>query len=554
MRRFTQIALILATFLCQQAGAEDWAPVKEVTYPQGNLSFSCQWLGKDGLTLRASQPEGKREVTFKLTPKAAKISTSPKDAFPDAVRESAQYDLDWLPETSTNVSVLLKFRQESWVFYIENRLAVIIPAPFMPPAKIEISADQKIEGRARFQKTMDFTFDDMFLVPEEDDNGLTEWTQESGTWSLHTAAQNTFERGDIKKTDRNVPLPERSPNFYSLLGKGTNAWITTGYSFYDSYVFASAVKVTPGEMGLIFHQSAKGGKYAFTLEMKAGSHDVLCRLWNSGGEDFASRKVLSAASITLTPDQWVRMKVVTYQDRVQCYVDNTEIIDTHASLPPGGKFGLFATSPNGVQFDDVSARTHHRLDLGMVGGIRRHTIAKNGNFFPRRFFRLFAGRDTDKTLKVGKSKEPQWLIVGSPAHKEHVFSADFAPEQDDFAVGLISAYTDQKAPHYRFTAQRKGTQDTFSLAQVKGGSVKQLDNAEFAAPALASPERRTMSLMFDGSNTNELRFYRDSQLVMIHHPSAAPSGGSGIYVESGTKAAISDLVYDSRREDIYQPL
>jgi hypothetical protein len=552
MNRVLIYSLIIGAFLSHYAGAEEWSTVRDIGHPSGNLSFSCRWQGEAGLQLKASPTDGDQEITFRFSRQEAQIETLPKDAFPPAVTESAQYDLDWLPTVATDVSVVLKFRQESWVFYINDRLAVVLPAPFMPPASIEQPITQAVEGNVRFQKTADFVFDDMFMVPEEEKNGLTAWAQESGKWTLHTAAQNAIERGDLKEGSRKVPAPDRSPNFYSLLGTGTNAVITAGHSFYDSYVLASAVKVVPGEMGLVFHDYKKGGRHGFTIQMEKDQPKVLCRLWKAEGADVAGREILGAVLLDLTPEQWIRLKVVTYQDRIQCYVDNTQVIDTHASLPPGGKFGLFATSSEGVQFDDVSARTHHRLDLSMVGGIRRHTIEQSGNFFPRRFFRLFAGLDTDRHLTVRKSGDPQWLILGSTAHKEHVFSAEFQSTDNDFEVGLIAGYTGKKDPYYRLRTQRRGNADLFVLERVSGKSVKKIEKAVFRVPAEPEGSRRSVSLMFDGSNGREMRFYRNNQLLMVHHADAAPSGGSGIYVAPGTRAKISNLVYDSRRENVYR--
>jgi len=246
-----------------------------------------------------------------------------------------------------------------------------------------------------FQKIGDLNFQDNFLVPEGETNQLSTWDIKSGAWFLHTAADNAVARGNIKPKSTRKPEPTRSPNFYSLQGQGTNAVIATGCYFDDSYTVESAVDAVPGEMGLVFYLQEHGGYYAFTSKMEENSYNMLLSLWRVASTNNMRREVLESVATQLTPGQWVKLKVKTFQNRIQCYMDNIKLLDIPAVLPVGGQFGLYANSNTGVRFDDVRAKSNHDLDFKDVSAIRRYTIVENGNFLPgRRFFYLFPPIDT----------------------------------------------------------------------------------------------------------------------------------------------------------------
>lgn len=551
MRRFLIVLILLCGIGVSNGNALEWEPLREVTGASGNLSFSNRWDGKKGLVFMAQSDDLQKEIFVRFNKSKYEIKVKPNDAFPSFLTKSIQWNPDLLPEKSGDVNVLIKFRSNSWMFYLNDKPVLSISSPFLPPVKIMQAKEQAgKEDDVYYQKTEDFAFEDKFLVPPDEKDGLSAWSQESGVWSLHTAAESSIERGNLKGGDRSVPVPERSPNFYSLLGKGSNAVITAGYLFYDSYIFESAVQLVPGEMGLIFYRGPNNNGYGFTVQMDADADQVFLSLWEALDTNAVKRKYFDGALLKLTPAQWVRLKVITYHNRVRCFIDEMEIFDESVALPPGGRFGLFASGESGIMFDDVAVRSQHNLDLDTIGSIRSHVVMQKGDFFSRGLFGLFSAKDKDKKMSVGKSRDSQWLILGQGEHKGHVFSADFDASRTGLSAGLITGYRGSGKPYYRFTVKQEDLRDVFVVEELLDDSVKVLGKAIFQVEREAGIGEH-VSLMLDASEPGELRFYRNGTLVLLHHPSEPVPGAPGVYVGPGSKTEISNLSYRTERDNIY---
>ena len=372
--RLIGLLLILAqaAFAVAQAD-EDWIQRADISHPIGNLAFRTQYRPADGLHFKIVSGDSKKSVVISLNRKKGDIRLAPEKAFSPAVIQGSQFHLDALPTNQLdNIEVILKFRPELWAVYVQDRPVAVVPRPFLPPTALlvpfsELPPDEQIG--TRFQKTDGFYFNDNFLVAEEEEVKLAQWETESGWWRLHSVKESAKVRGGMDA--------ERSPNFYALLGKGTNAVITAGHSFYDSYSLEAAVQVTPGEMGLVFFRQDLHRYHAFTIRMEKDSNRVLLTLWQAGPGAAQGRKIIGAVSSEITHGQWVKLGVTTFQNRVKCYVDSTKVIDVPVELPSGGTFGLYASSENGVRFDDVIAKSNRDLDFRGVSDLRRHVVAED---------------------------------------------------------------------------------------------------------------------------------------------------------------------------------
>ncbi|MBN2301706.1 MAG: hypothetical protein JXN60_04225 [Lentisphaerae bacterium] len=304
-----------------------------------------------------------------------------------------------------------------------------------------------------------------------------------------------------------------------------------------------------GEMGIVLCLGESGGYHAFTVRLFEGSNDAFLSLWRVESSNDPNRQVIAAVKTFLTPNQWIKLRAKAFQNRIQCYMDNVELIDTPVELPVGGQFGLIASSTNGILFDDIRAQSNHDLDFSGVSDIRRYVLEETGEFLPRRrFFKLLSPKTLKASLQVPKAKKTQHLMLGSIAHGPHVFSADFQPESESYHVGLITAYTGANKPYLVFSCRRSGDKEIFLLERTHADDSSVLE--KFALVAKGSGQER-INLMSDASTEGELRLYRNNDLVLIHHPNETTAGASGLFVGANTAVKISNPLYSFKRSELY---
>lgn len=534
-----------------------------VTHPAGNLTFRVRWDPERGLPLRMAIPKADRAVVIELDRKAPRLRSEPPEAAAPLWIEGAQFNVDALPtQRLAAVEVVVKFRQETWSVYIADRPVAVLPVPFLPPATVAHPDDllpPADRREVRFQKTDDFVFHDDFLVPEGEENELAAWEVQSGVWSLHSVADEYKPKARLARAAANgkarakgdrKPTASMSPNFYSLIGGGSNAVLTAGYEFYDAYSVEAAVQVGPGEGGVVF-DFGPWGYHAFTVRPEGDTDKVRLSLWRTASSNAAVRTELAAVTAGILDGQWVKLQVRTFQNRIQCFVDRTQVIDTAAELPVGGCFGVFANTDSSLLFDDVTARSNHDLDFMGVADIRRHTLVEQGHFFPRRrFFSLFPPRETP-FLEPPESSDAQWMIVGSTAHAPHVFAAQFRPESAAGEYGVIAGYLGEGRPYQRFVMRRDATQETFRLETVATNGVRVL--RRLALPVTNSPAvtAAAVTLTCDATADGDLRCYRNRDLVLVEHANPPPGGASGLYVGPDTRVRIAAPEYVFERADLY---
>jgi len=551
-----RLAFFFLAAICATCGADEWVERAVPTYPIGNLSLAARWNPEDGIRLKIAEKTSNRSVVFELDSRKGRVRLYPEEAFPPAIDASSQFQLDALPGTDVKrVLVTMKFRQETWAVYVNDRPVCTLTAPFLPPVVAYQPKSEMVSSRGddvRYQKTEAHIYKhDDFLKPEEETAELPEWTTWSGTWKLHSAADNSIERESIKADAKARPEFENSPNFYNVRGAGTNACMVMGHEFYDSYSMEAAVETRPGEMGIVFHARNPGGFFAFTLRQPEAGNEVRLHLWKTAQSNAAERTVLAAVETETTPRQWVKLRAVTFQNRVQCFMDQVKVIDMPVELPVGGQFGLFVNGTNGTLFDDVTAEANHDLDFLTLNDLRRYTLEEDGQFFPRRrFFKLFAPRDIGQTLEVPSSAAAQQLVLGSFAHTTHVFSATFdADGSRPGSAGLLTGCTPD-GNRYRFIRGWTPTNTVFMLVGASGTNHSLLES--FGLARTTSPPREVFTLLSDATEQGQLRLYCDGRLVLIHHMPNAPAGASGLYVGPATTASISAPDYRFRRKDVYR--
>jgi len=479
--------------------------------------------------------------------------------FRDAIRwESipAGFPLETL---RAGIVLTLKFRPTYWAIFAGNHRLAEMPAPLALPLRVRLPAGAKAdedEGGMRFQRTDEILFTDSFMRPEDPEDpqaALGEWQVVSGSWKLHTVSETAQELGQVRGGGRRMLQPEFSPNFYSLAGWGAPAVLMAGYPFYDDYSFESAVRLDPGEMGLVFYYdetSATG--WGFTVEVDEEPSKARLWLWQGVVTNPAQRTVLAAASVETGAGQWALLRVTIANDRVQCFFDQTLAFKRRIVLPPGGAFALFARSENPLRFDDIQVRSNHDLLFDHAAELQRWLRRQEGDWFgPTRWWQRRPDPALLREVTAAAAGSPQWMAVGSPWASLAVVEEEFEPEQTDTWAGLLWGWTEKANPYFRFVRQLEPRSELFRLERIEGEKVQVLEEFRVTAPPGETPPRRAR-LMLDATRPGEWRLYRDGVLVLVHHGAPAAIGAFGPWSDGQGRVKAGLPRHRSGREDLYQ--
>jgi len=560
-RRPTVACCALLTVLAAATlhAADEWVERARVPGERGNLYFYGPWDPQSGAALRLSQTAGGRTADIDVRPAACTLTLTPPDALsPRALEFRSLTRLEALPaEARARALWTLKVREREWTLYLDRRPVYVFPQPFEGAfTLLQRGAPPNFEDamRTRFQKVGRIVFDNNFFLPGDTEDPLVEWRKMSGTWQLRTAADVTADRGyRIRKRRGRAPDPERSANFSNLLGKGEKALILAGHDFYDDYSLAAAMVTASGEGGLVFCHTREGAYHALTLTMRENDSTALLRLWRRPAGTADTREVLAAAVMDLTHDQWVKLEIKLSPRRIQGLLDETEIFNVAAELPPGGQFGLYADAADGFLFDDTRVRSHDDLHLGRLRDLQRHTVVEKGEFFPRAgLFRRAPDPDGPARLDISRSRQDQWLALGHAQHKRMVFAARFRnPRPSSGKIGLILAYRDASTPHWRFSRWIEGTEECFALQKIGPDGAVLATPEHLRLPIAPNAFPAELELECDASQGRTWRLYRNGKLVLTHRFPAPVPGAAGLFVGAGTQVAADRLRYTAQRAGVY---
>jgi len=525
--------------------------------PQGNLTFAARWRPERGVTMIVREKATpSRQAILRVTrgeAEARRAASSAPNA-PWQPLEPVFVRLGNLPKAAEkSVRILVKFRPEDWQVYVNERFVCKIPAPFSPPARAYVLPDAR-PREARFQPVGDETFHSDFMIEQGAPNPLYPWTPQTGTWKIHTAQEDALAspESDLDRVKK-VPLtPDKSPNFYSLVGFGKDALITTGYDFYDEYSYAASVHVDDGEAGIVFYHRDNKNYYAFTTTIHPFPNEGgFLALWRMRDGE---KTVLARVGTKLFTGQWYQLRVEVGTDRIECFLDNIKVASVHEPLPPGGRIGLYANTAKPARFDDAKLDALQHLHLRDVEHVRFFSFYHDGRFYRSAGFLRRATPDDQTFLDPDPLKREQVLVLGRPVHRGVVFSARFLPKRPTFTVGLAAGFTGPSNAWYRFRYTRTPLAETFGLDRMNGKN--KLSTLSFWEHPLKRPaDLEPVVLMADASTPGELRLYRNGELVLFQELGQHDQklqGGAGLVVGPRTDVEIHDLRYEFRRRDLYK--
>jgi len=419
----------------------------------------------------------------------------------------------------------LKRAEDAWIGYVNDQPVLQLPELWPGLLRIQhATANQPSEKEKDdyTQRLGSFKFEDNFLVPAGSEFPPT-WEIMSGIWKLHSVTGSVSGSSGGYQLARQ-PKPEKSPNFYTLEGGGTNAVVLTGEPFYNRYVYRASVQHNSGTNGLVFLAGEHGGYFAFTARTDPVTDRLILELWRQPASKSAARVMLDAVQTELPAGQWLLLEVQIYDDRIVCRADNIEVIRRKLDLPPCGRFGLFANMPEGetTRFDDVAAWSHeNRLfespeDVAFVTRAQTpgvQSLLRKGTvwlYFP-------PGGAATNAWQYGSSEN-------GPLRQESLFVAT----ANAFACGLTVEGDLADASSYRFTCAQSPTERTYTLEQVTATNAVVLDRVTTAGNS------NRVTLAMDALRPNELRCFADSRLVCFHRPAKQPDGILGAFGVNAT--------------------
>ena len=403
----------------------------------------------------------------------------------------------------------------------------------IPAANLPGDAEEGFE-----QRLGTFTFHDDFLIDKESPQALKFWETIAGDWGLHAVTGTVT--GNVHRELKRFPKPERSPNFYSLNGHGTNATILAGEPFYNHYTYQASVQHNAGTNGLLFLVTDEGVGQAFTVHTDPASGYLTFALWNRTPVGKGLGDLVEAVATDCVPGQWLLMEVRLHEDRVVCLVDHIEVIRRRLAMAPGGRFGLFCHAPEGTRFDDVHARTHTEVpldrpaDLALWRRAQHHTLEYRDGPLPGLGASGIPFSEQAHLAKTSVSNEAG-IVFGALTDPPRRIDLALAPEGHHWSVELIAGWQGADVPHYRLAVTRAGVTATAELLRVEPGVTNRLlDRAQ-----LNAPDGKCVTLTLDATAEGELHGRINDATVVWSPLCGAAVGAGGFNLGRETRACVA---------------
>jgi hypothetical protein len=508
--------------MAMAAAPDVWPTRLEVTE---RSALTAMNLKPDGGALRVQiqNPEDNSRVDVTLRTGDTLCRFAPQDFIP---RDKSARLTTWPCPALTNALCwfTLKRTEDAWYAYVDEQ--PVLRMPELWPGTLKLLHAPENQPPADdvddyTQRLGAFAFEDNFLVPAGSEFPPT-WEIMGGIWKLHSVTGSISGASGGYQLARQ-PKPEKSPNFYTLEGGGTNAVVLSGEPFYSRYVYRAAVQHNSGTNGIVFLAGEHGGYIAFTAHTDPATDRLILELWRQPAAAGVPPEALEAVQTELPAGQWLLLEAQAMDDRVICRADNIEVICRKMPLPPGGRFGLFANMPEGetTRFDDVAAWSHEDLRFDAPEDVTFATRSQTAGVRP------LLHQDTTWLYfpPVALDATNRWdcgMPSGRPLHQESLFVAT----SDDFMCGLSAGGGQDDAPLYRFICRQAENRRTYSIERVTATNTVVLDTC---TAAFAS---NRVTLALDALRPHELRGYADGNLVCFDRPAQQPGGVQGVFAQA----------------------
>lgn len=518
-----------------------WTNLLVITANEALAELPIAWSDR-GTPLRLTAADGSQALTCHLRQRRSSIEwqTPPRCDHPF---EASIVATMMLPNTNAVALLEVRRSRQRCHLYVDGQPALSFADIWDGDLVVATAAatHHETEEESFVQRLGPFLFEDDFLIDKEAPEALQLWSQLSGTWGLHAVTGTTVRATDDRKLKR-YPTPERSPNFYSLIGEGSRAMIVAGEPCYGHYRYRASVQHNTGTNGLLFLMRDEGptGGHAFTVQTNPDNNRLIFALWRGTDPATGLGRLVEAVQTDLLPGQWLMLEVQLFDDHLACFVDQIEVIRRRLALPPGGMFGLYSDAPGGTRFDDVHAATHDEI-----------VVLNSASFTP--WLRHTSGAlESVAGLPQGVSSSDDpfavtehWLkrsatnrssrIIGATNDTPRRITTTIVPDSPRWQADLIVGWQGSSRPHYRLTTTRRTDVLAVALQQWSpDGTITTLDTTTLPLPATGGVE-----LSLDATGGYEL-VGRIAGRAVVWSPIATPaSGAAGLELGTTTRAALT---------------
>lgn len=514
--RFLLFSLaLLPTLMNAQEGITTRLKVEEA-----NELAAMNLVPQDGvITLSLINPENNSGFEITVRSGETKYQLIPKRFFTEDIER--EITASPAPEIGELCWFTFKRTGRCWIAYIDDQEILRMPELWKGPMNInhpEVLSPPDDDIDDYTQRLGSFKFEDNFLVPAGSAFPPS-WEIMSGVWKLHSVTGSVSGTGGY--TLARQPKPEKSPNFYSLEGGGTNAVVLAGEPFYSHYSMRASVQHNSGTNGIVFLAAEQGGYMAFTVRTDYESGHLILDLWRQPRNPAAPPVYLDSVQSELPAGQWLLLEVKLLDDIVICMADHIPVIQHRIPLPPGGRFGLYSNMPHGevTRFDDISASTHDDILFATPGDINFRTVTGTPHI------PSLMRKDTCWAYFSPSAETNLWLYgaAGSAPLRQETMAVSVS---DTFTFGLTCGAVSNNAPHFSFACSQSPSNRIYSLAYIDGTNSLPLDTF---ATAFTS---NRVNLALDALRPNELKGYADGKLVCFARPAQQPGGIQGVFASN----------------------
>ncbi|MDD2599047.1 MAG: hypothetical protein PHO37_07475 [Kiritimatiellae bacterium] len=469
------------------------------------------------LKIRVINPENNTGFDLSFATGESTCVLNPKRLFPEErERLISTYPA---PEIGTNLCWFTFKRTElSWCAFINDHPVLRVPELWSGAVQLQHSpalspADDEIDDYT--QRLGSFTFEDDFLVPAGSAFPPA-WEIITGSWKLHSVTGTVTGTGGY--TLARQPKPEKSPNFYTLEGGGTNAVVLAGEPFYAHYTMRASIQHNSGTNGIVFLAAENGGWMAFTARTDDKSGRLALDLWQQPRDPMAPPRYIESVQTELPVGQWLLLEIQLLDQYVVCLADHIPVIRHRMELPPGGRFGLYANMTAGevTRFDDISASNHEDLLITTPFDIDFLTHPSSPSI-------QALVRDTTCWAYFPPTQTTNVWRYGTAGSAPLRQATLVVSASDEFTAGLTCGAGIDERPYYRFSCAQSLSNRTYTLEYVTTTNTTILDAFTTAVTS------NRVHLALDALRPHELKAYADNKLVCFARPGEQPGGIQGVF-------------------------
>ena len=216
-----------------------------------------------------------------------------------------------------------------------------------------------------YQRLEPIHFGDDFMRTEEEATQWGLWKPQCGDWKIYSVMERIQANPSARIRPGYIPVPDRSPNPFTLSGKSSedskDAFIITGYPFWNDYHVAVTVKPSHSSCGIVFsYVNTKNFWYIRWTTPSAGNAPCPLQLIQRvNGKDILQQET----RVNARSGNWWRMAVQQNGSDLIVSIDGNELIRHSSNQCVGGLVGLFASGEQETHFDDFEVSSPRTLPV-----------------------------------------------------------------------------------------------------------------------------------------------------------------------------------------------